>query len=190
MKAIMKFLQFDPRFAVVNGITSDMVLRPASHFSFHFRSKNVSKKYIYISILQLPASSEGIKEWMYKLYYEKETMLEEFDKTGVFPHNKFARNGESSSKPRPLVHDPIRFFVLHVFFLTSSYVMLQAVMAFYSIVYAWAQSLPSRISQPFTRKFRLNSTEVVVDTLIQNNSEPKCVLEFKFVSDWLTTATS
>jgi hypothetical protein len=72
---------------------------------------------------------------MYNLYYEKEEMLEEYKKTGKFPHSKFARNGESTSGPRPLVHDPVKFALLHVFFLTSSYIMLTAVMAFYSSVY-------------------------------------------------------
>jgi lysophosphatidylglycerol acyltransferase 1 len=84
----------------------------------------------------LPGTSEGIKEWMYKLYYEKESMLEEFTKTGVFPHTKFSRNGEAASKPRPLVHDPIKFLLLHIFFMTSTYIMYKAVMAFYSFVYA------------------------------------------------------
>jgi len=57
---------------------------------------------------------------MYKLYYEKEEMLEEFTKTGKFPYWKFARNGEASSGPRPLVHDPIKFFLLHIFFLVMN----------------------------------------------------------------------
>ena len=88
------------------------------------------------NFFQLPATSEGIKEWMYKLYYEKEEMLEEFEQTGVFPHHKFAKNGEATEKPRHLVHDPVRFFLLHVFFLTSSYIMFQAVMAVHSYLYA------------------------------------------------------
>ena len=90
---------------------------------------------IIFFLFQLPATSDGIKEWMYKLYYEKEEMLEEFTKTGTFPHWKFARNGDATSRPRPLVHDPVKFFLLHVFFLTSTYIMIRAVMAVYACLY-------------------------------------------------------
>lgn len=81
---------------------------------------------------ELPSNSDGIKQWMYQLYYEKEEMLKEFYQTGKFPYSKFSRNGEETVRPRPLVHDPMKFIMLHIFFLTSSFFMINTVMALVS----------------------------------------------------------
>jgi hypothetical protein len=53
-------------------------------------------------------------------YHVKENF--KHSRTGVFPHNKFSKDSEEVSAPRPLVHDPLKFILLHVFFLTSSIV--------------------------------------------------------------------
>ena len=39
---------------------------------------------------QVPTTNpEELRHWMYRLYIEKEAMLEEFYRTGVFPHKMF-----------------------------------------------------------------------------------------------------
>ena len=58
---------------------------------------------------------------MYKLYFDKEKLLEDFYRTGSFP-----RSGAGSNlvgKPRELMHDPMRFILLHFFFIASTYLL-------------------------------------------------------------------
>ena len=56
---------------------------------------------------------------MYRLYYEKEKLLEEYYSTGLFPHDMM---DPRAKPPRELVHDPLRYLLLHLFFMASSYV--------------------------------------------------------------------
>jgi len=64
-------------------------------------------------------TSEERFSWMVNLYKEKDEMLEKFYSSGEFPYNEFNPDG----KPPLLVeHDPVRFIILHLFFLASSYV--------------------------------------------------------------------
>ena len=68
---------------------------------------------------------------MYNLYAEKEKMLEEYYKTGIFPYNMFppattstaTSPAASERQPRPLYHDPIKFVLLHLFFGVSTSLM-------------------------------------------------------------------
>ena len=62
---------------------------------------------------------------MYNQYAEKEKMLEDYYKSGIFPHNMYppattskAISPDASERaPRGLYHDPITFLLLHLFFL-------------------------------------------------------------------------
>lgn len=56
---------------------------------------------------------------MTTLYHEKDQMLAEFYQTGRFPYELHTAAG---LPPKEVVHDPIRFLIIHVFFLVSSYV--------------------------------------------------------------------
>lgn len=65
-------------------------------------------------------TSEERFAWMVKLYQEKDEMLARFYETGEFPYNMF----DPEAKPPKLIcHDPLRFILLHVFFLVSNYVV-------------------------------------------------------------------
>ena len=86
--------------------------------------------YIFL-ILQIPQDPEAMRQWMYNLYAEKEKMLEEYYKTGIFPYNMFppattstaTSPAASEREPRPLYHDPIKFVLLHLFFGVSTSLM-------------------------------------------------------------------
>ena len=68
-----------------------------------------------------------MRHWMYNLYAEKDKMLEEYYRTGIFPHEMFppASTSKATSPkatdraPKALYHDPFKFLLLHLFFLTS-----------------------------------------------------------------------
>lgn len=66
----------------------------------------------------LPKTSEDLFAWMVKLYQEKDEMLSKFYETGKFPHDHF---DPSALPPKEICHDPLRFVVIHTFFLFSNY---------------------------------------------------------------------
>ncbi|XKL61848.1 hypothetical protein PGB90_001681 [Kerria lacca] len=79
---------------------------------------------------QVPRDHENMTKWLFDRWVEKEKMLETFYQTGEFPYENYC----SSTKPMPplLVHqDCLRFFILHIFFIASSYVHYQL------FVYLW-----------------------------------------------------
>ena len=57
---------------------------------------------------------------MYNLYFEKERLLDTYYQTGRFPHDML---DPKAGPPQELLHDPLRFFLLHIFFMISSYLM-------------------------------------------------------------------
>jgi len=67
----------------------------------------------------LPKSSEDLFMWMVKLYQEKEEMLGKYYETGQFPYDHF---GCGALPPKLVHHDPLRFLVIHTFFLFSNYI--------------------------------------------------------------------
>lgn len=72
----------------------------------------------------LPRCSDQLFSWMVRLYQEKEEMLGKFYETGKFPYDHF----DSAALPPKIVHhDPLRFLVIHTFFIFSNYI-------FYSLV--------------------------------------------------------
>ena len=84
---------------------------------------------------QLPQDPEDMKHWMYNLYVEKEKMLERYYQTGQFPYDMYppastsaaaasAASNLQSRAPKMLYHDPLKFVVLHLFFLASTVVMI------------------------------------------------------------------
>jgi lysophosphatidylglycerol acyltransferase 1 len=74
--------------------------------------------YRVFPVRNLPRSSEELKNWMIKLYQEKEDMLDTFYRTGEFPYNHFE---PTALRPKNLYHDPLRYLVIHTFFLFSNY---------------------------------------------------------------------
>lgn len=75
--------------------------------------------YKIFDINQLPTDPENLRQWMYTLYIAKEKLLEEFYLTGAFP--RCGAGSKPVGKPRELLHDPMRFLLLHFFFIASTY---------------------------------------------------------------------
>ena len=96
-------------------------------FIFHLNSK------LIFFASQLPQDAEDCKTWMYNLYAEKDRMLEQYYQTGSFPHDMYPPATTSTASedqqqqprgPKLLHHDPLKFLLLHLFFLASSLVMV------------------------------------------------------------------
>ena len=96
---------------------------PLSILDISFGSKSTFKIYVHYKIYDikhLQKDQEGLRRWMYNIYYEKEKLLKYFYKTGTFP-----RSGGLSkfvNEPRELLFDPLRFIMINVFFLMSTYI--------------------------------------------------------------------
>jgi len=73
-------------------------------------------------VRELPECSEELKDWMIRLYQEKEELLDKYYTTGQFPHDYF---DPLALPPRPLSYHPLRFLMIHLFFLLSNYLFYQ-----------------------------------------------------------------
>jgi lysophosphatidylglycerol acyltransferase 1 len=60
--------------------------------------------------------------WLYERFIEKERILEAYYTTGQFPYREFS---ETREPPQVVRQDPLRFLILHLFFITSTYVHFQ-----------------------------------------------------------------
>uniref|UniRef100_A0A2M4BQ05 Putative lysophosphatidylglycerol acyltransferase 1 n=3 Tax=Anopheles marajoara TaxID=58244 RepID=A0A2M4BQ05_9DIPT len=70
---------------------------------------------------EVPRESETLTQWLYNRFYEKEKLLEAFYRTGSWP--------ASCTVPPTVVHqDLLRFLLIHLFFITSTYVHLQLIL--------------------------------------------------------------
>ncbi|XP_026276936.1 acyl-CoA:lysophosphatidylglycerol acyltransferase 1 isoform X1 [Frankliniella occidentalis] len=75
--------------------------------------------YRVFNMADIPREQEGLTKWLFDRWVEKEEMLKHYYETGKFPVEKF------SSHPMPtqvISQDALRFVILHIFFLVSSYV--------------------------------------------------------------------
>ncbi|KAL0266626.1 UNVERIFIED_CONTAM: hypothetical protein PYX00_009118 [Menopon gallinae] len=81
---------------------------------------------------EIPLDKEEMTNWLYKIFQEKEEMLEKFYTTGVFPTNEYC---QSPTPERLVVQNNLRFIILHLFFITSTYVHYHAITSFLS--YMW-----------------------------------------------------
>lgn len=78
---------------------------------------------------ELPAGTEALTQWLYDRFEEKEIMLETFYKTGSIPVNQYSTN---PIHPQVVAQDCLRFIILHIFFITSTYLHFQIFMAAYN----------------------------------------------------------
>ncbi|CAH0400160.1 unnamed protein product [Chilo suppressalis] len=62
----------------------------------------------------VPTDSEGMTNWLYDRFIEKDKMLEEFYRTGKFPA------GSTTCVTRRVRQDNLRYLILHMFFIASS----------------------------------------------------------------------
>ncbi|XP_053980514.1 acyl-CoA:lysophosphatidylglycerol acyltransferase 1-like isoform X2 [Hylaeus anthracinus] len=65
----------------------------------------------------VPREPELLSKWLYDRWVEKEALLENFYKYGTFLGTQ-----ASSNEGSKIHQDPLRFLVLHLFFITSSYI--------------------------------------------------------------------
>ncbi|XP_043283801.1 acyl-CoA:lysophosphatidylglycerol acyltransferase 1-like isoform X2 [Venturia canescens] len=67
----------------------------------------------------VPREPELLSKWLYERWAEKEVLLEHFYKNGTFVGTREYQDGGEGSKVQ---QDPLRFLVLHLFFITSTYI--------------------------------------------------------------------
>lgn len=77
---------------------------------------------------EVPEDSEAMTEWLFKRWAEKEKMLQTYYDSGVFP-TEYCR--KRPQEPKLVVQDYLRFLILHVFFIISSYIHLRMFVAAY-----------------------------------------------------------
>lgn len=78
---------------------------------------------------EVPDDPESMTKWLIQRWEEKEKMLERFYKTGKFS-NEFCHN--EMTPPKVVVQDYLRFLILHVFFIASTYIHIQMFAAAYN----------------------------------------------------------
>ncbi|XP_065095556.1 acyl-CoA:lysophosphatidylglycerol acyltransferase 1-like [Ochlerotatus camptorhynchus] len=87
--------------------------------------RNPCQTYLFYRLYrssEVPRDSESLTQWLYDRFIEKEKLLEEFYRTGVFPC------GSSSMLPTVIQQDLLRFLLIHLFFITSTYVHYQLIL--------------------------------------------------------------
>ncbi|XP_055596846.1 acyl-CoA:lysophosphatidylglycerol acyltransferase 1-like isoform X1 [Uranotaenia lowii] len=87
--------------------------------------RNPCQTYLFYRLYRsadVPRDSESLTQWLYERFYEKEKMLEEFYRTGAFPSNN------SVTLPAVVQQDLLRFLLIHLFFITSTYVHYQLIL--------------------------------------------------------------
>jgi hypothetical protein len=81
---------------------------------------------------QVPHDHEAMTKWLYDRFVEKEKLLETFYETGEFPTSGFCA---SPIHKQEVSQDCLRFAILHLFFITSSYIHFQLLS--YVVSYFW-----------------------------------------------------
>jgi len=81
---------------------------------------------------QLPEDQEEVTKWLFARWEEKEKILDHFYKTGQIPVGDYC----SAPLPAQIVHqDALRFLIIHLFFIFSSYMHFRLIMFAFS--YIW-----------------------------------------------------
>lgn len=80
----------------------------------------------------VPRDHEAMTKWLYDRFVEKEQLLDAYYKTGKFPTEGFCA---SPVPPQEVSQDCLRFAILHLFFITSSYIHFQLLS--YVMSYFW-----------------------------------------------------
>ncbi|KOB72457.1 1-acylglycerol-3-phosphate acyltransferase, partial [Operophtera brumata] len=94
-------------------------IRPPCTTHLHYR--------VYPST-EVPADTEGMTQWLYDRFIEKDIMLEEYYRTGNFPSK-----GSTPHVIRQVRQDNVRYLFIHLFFIASLFVqfkMLCAILGF------------------------------------------------------------
>lgn len=87
--------------------------------------RNPCQTYLFYRLYRssdVPRDSESLTRWLYDRFFEKEKMLEEFYRNGTFSCSS------SVTLPTVVQQDLLRMLLIHLFFITSSYVHYQLVL--------------------------------------------------------------
>ncbi|XP_055636232.1 acyl-CoA:lysophosphatidylglycerol acyltransferase 1-like [Toxorhynchites rutilus septentrionalis] len=87
--------------------------------------RNPCQTYLFYRLYrssEVPRDSESLTQWLYDRFTEKEKLLNEFYRTGKFPC------GSASVLPTVVQQDLLRFLLIHLFFITSTYVHYQLIL--------------------------------------------------------------
>lgn len=81
---------------------------------------------------------DEVTKWLFTRWEEKEKILDEFYKTGTMPVADYCPMSSVDGGPLPpqvVQQDPLRFLLLHLFFIASSYLHFR--IASYAISFVW-----------------------------------------------------
>ncbi|XP_018917337.1 acyl-CoA:lysophosphatidylglycerol acyltransferase 1 isoform X2 [Bemisia tabaci] len=95
--------------------------RPIDLSHIIFGHRDPCQTFLYYRLYHLsevPKEEEAFSKWLLDRWVEKETMLEQFYTSGEFPQKSSAY----LIPPRPVTQNNLRFLLLHLFFMLSSYV--------------------------------------------------------------------
>lgn len=93
---------------------------------------------IFHFFLQIPKDEAGLTAWLYDRWAEKEQLLTDFYRTGTFATSAAAAAAvDGVLVSQHVQQDMLRFVIINLFFITSSYVHLQM---FYA-VFGYCNSL-------------------------------------------------
>lgn len=138
------------RFISINGLKCTICLIP--------------KLILFFASPQIPVDKDEMTNWLYQIFQEKDEMLEKFYATGVFPKNEFS---QSPAPNRFVVQDNLRFFILHLFFITSTYVHYQMLSTVFR--YMWyVCSFSFNFMEIFIARLKVSILILLLD--IVNNS--------------------
>ncbi|CAH2041157.1 unnamed protein product, partial [Iphiclides podalirius] len=78
---------------------------------------------------EVPSDVEGMTQWLYDRFIEKDKMLEEFYRTGQFPTRG------NNTMVRQVRQDNLRYVILHLFFIASTFLQYKIFCELWS--YLW-----------------------------------------------------
>lgn len=98
--------------------------------------RNPCQTYLFYRLYrssEVPRDSESLTRWLYARFFEKERLLEEFYRTGSFPCNSSSSTTTTTTTttqcgPTVVQQDLLRFLLIHLFFVTSTYVHYQLIL--------------------------------------------------------------
>lgn len=94
--------------------------------------RNPCQTYLFYRLYrssEVPRDSESLTRWLYARFFEKERLLEEFYRTGSFPCNSSSTTTTTTQcGPTVVQQDLLRFLLIHLFFVTSTYVHYQLIL--------------------------------------------------------------
>ncbi|CAH3976680.1 unnamed protein product [Pieris brassicae] len=79
---------------------------------------------------EVPSDPEAMTNWLYDRFIEKDKMLEEFYRTGQFPSK-----GNVPSVSRTVRQDNVRYLILHLFFMASTFMQYKVLCALLSCIW-------------------------------------------------------